>query len=193
MSFKSAMISGFNQYVKEGGINSTKELFDKFKNSNWLIYNYSFLINLYTQYFGKENVIVVPYEFLKESPNQFLKYLEEKLSIPDLNIEIGKLNVSFSPNMIYVRRKLNISMNNISKVLGLPGKYLLKLYLKKLDSKKNSAEDKFLFLKFFSVFYKSKKEEDILIPQELLSEFKRYSIVLNEYKFFDRYKEQYFL
>jgi hypothetical protein len=190
--FESAIISGYCQYIKEGGTASLRDLIINAKDSNWLTYNYSFLINLYNNYFGKENVIVVPFELLKECPKDFLTYIESKLDIVKEDIEIGKINVALPPHYIFALRKINIIIYNFCNGVGRPGRILYKFYIKHLNSKKTDSKKRFLISKCFSVFFK-KKSEDLNIPKELLFKHKYFGEIIKEYKIFEKYRDKYLI
>ena len=155
--FESTLISNYIQYVKEGGTLSFKERLIGNMQIKWIMYNYTFLIELYCRYFGKENIIVVPYELLKENSKTFLNYLEEKLGIPATDFELGNFNTSLPLSIIYSLRKLNIFIHKFAKNTGLPGKFILKLYLKNLDSKKTASKNKFILSRVLSFFYNKKE------------------------------------
>ena len=190
--FQSAITSTYFQYVKEGGVYSLNELTEKYKNSNWIPYNYSFLINLYNQYFGKENVIVVPFELLKESPKKFLNYIENKLEVTDYDFEIGEINASVTPEMLYAQRKLNIAVHKFSNITGKFGKYILKLYLKNLNAKKTSSKNNFFLVKLMSIFL-NKKTENTSIPPGFLLKTNEFGTALKEYAIFEKYDEKYLI
>jgi len=195
--FESALISNYCQYVKEGGTLTFKERLLGNVQINWIIYNYTFLIELYCQYFGKENVIVVPYELLKENSNAFLKYIEEKLNIPTNDFVMGSVNASLPLNIVYSLRMLNISIHKFAKITGKSGRFLLKLYLKNLDSKKTTSKNRFILTKLLSFFYKNKQDDTNipldLIPKELLLIFEKFGTVLKDYAIFEKYYEKYLI
>lgn len=194
--FEAAIKSNHVQYIKEGGVYTLRTLIKNNLDSKWITYNYSYLINLYRNYFGPENVIVIPYELLKDSKKDFLKQIEDNLEIPSIKDEIGVINESLPLKTVYALRKINIIFNNMSKRMGSPGRFLLKAYLKSLDSKKTAKKNKFILSRIFSLFYN--KQEDIeipydLIPKDLLDKFEKFGSILKEYKVYDKYLDKYFI
>jgi hypothetical protein len=195
--FESSIISNYIQYVKEGGIYSLKYLIETNLDNKWIPYNYSYLINIYRKYFGNENVIVLPYELLKESREDFLKYIEEKLVVPPINIDIEAINVSLPKNIVYTQRKLNRAIYYFSKFTGPPGRFIWRLYLKKLDSKKTASKNRFFLARVLSFLYNN-RQEDTNIPfeiirEELLLKFQKFGTVLKEYKIFEKYYKSYYI
>ena len=75
---KSMLYSAYSQYIKGGGSYSIKEyLFPKTKKVKGLFkfnyLEYHHLIEYYYKYFGKNNVLVLPYEMMKEDQERFLQ------------------------------------------------------------------------------------------------------------------------
>jgi len=194
--FESAIKSNHVQYIKEGGVYTLRTLIENNLDSKWITYNYSYLINLYRNSFGPENVIVIPYELLKDSKKDFLKQIEDNLEIPSIKDEIGVINESLPLKTVSALRKINIIINNISKHTGRPGKFLLKTYLKSLDSKKTARNNKFILSRIFSFFYNKQEDNEIpydLIPQDLLDKFVEFGSILKEYKVYEKYLDKYFI
>ncbi len=89
------ILSCYNQYIKGGGVDSLSNYINA-SNHDFLkpipLFNlkhfmYHRLIEYYIQLFGKENVLVLPYEILLDSPNEFMskifKFCENKVLYND--------------------------------------------------------------------------------------------------------------
>lgn len=75
---KSAILSCYLQYIKIGGPCSIKDYLEPPKRNLPVLplfdfehFNYTRLVKYYIKLFGKENVLVVPYELFKENANDF--------------------------------------------------------------------------------------------------------------------------
>ncbi|MEE9433099.1 MAG: sulfotransferase domain-containing protein [Sphingorhabdus sp.] len=70
----------YKQYVKMGGLSSSKKFFDakstsQFHRFNWETLNYGLLVDHYAKLFGHERILVLTQEQLKKSPVEFYKSL----------------------------------------------------------------------------------------------------------------------
>lgn len=97
--FRSALFSGFSQYLREGGDQDfytgrkpTREDLDQAAHS----LNYNFLIEIYRRKFG-ERLIILPYELLRDDPVAFLRQLESRLGLDRFDAPVDKIHASFSP------------------------------------------------------------------------------------------------
>lgn len=64
-------------------------------------FDYDFLIELYARRFGRENLIVLPYELLGKEPGAFLGRLEQELAIPPFSFAPERVHPSFSPEELH--------------------------------------------------------------------------------------------
>jgi hypothetical protein len=103
--FKGGIISFYSQYVRMGGrlhLNAMCRAFAeclRTDDQNYADVNY--FVRLYREAFGEKNVIVMPYELLRDDQNRFLAVLEERLGIAHAEVELGPLNPSLSPEELY--------------------------------------------------------------------------------------------
>lgn len=79
------------------------------KYKSWLTdFRFDLLYKSYAGFFGNENVLVVPFELLKENPKEFLKSISNHLGVnSDLLTEIADNNVRLSSGAIEMKRQLN--------------------------------------------------------------------------------------
>ena len=133
--FKGAITSGYSQYVREGGVLTLKELtamaIENMEGSNVGEdaaggYDYSFIINLYEEAFGKTNLLILPYELLHDDQQQFLSLIEEWLAIPHFDASIGRLNESLSPTELHWYPRISSVVHKTTSRLG--SKAYAKLY-----------------------------------------------------------------
>ena len=80
-SHRQIIRSIYSQYIAKGGAFSLKEIFTVNPGMFQHFLNYNYVINLYRAKFGKENVIILPYEMLRDEPAKFIAAIESQLSI----------------------------------------------------------------------------------------------------------------
>lgn len=73
--------SMYAQYVFNGGTYNFQEFFKSMTGSTPHLFDYSHIVRLYRERFGKSNVIVLPYELLRDNPEGFTATVERELEI----------------------------------------------------------------------------------------------------------------
>ena len=110
----SMITSAYSQYIKARGSLSIRDYLyspiSKLFNFNHL--QYHSLIEYYMNLYGKENILILPYEVLKTNPRLYLKTVFEFIEEPDLIETIdfdvqSKLNPSMSSFALQVKRFFN--------------------------------------------------------------------------------------
>ena len=103
--FKGMLVSGYSQFVKVGGREHPAEMCRKYIERLEAGYEHHHdidqLIAMYADAFGEENLIVLPYELLRDDQNKFLAVLEERLGLEHVEIKLGRVNPSLSPEELY--------------------------------------------------------------------------------------------
>lgn len=103
--FKGLILSGYSECVRLGtrlqldGV--CREFSECLRIDEDHYWDFDYLIRLYSDAFGDENLIVMPYELLRDDQDRFLAVLEERLGIPHAEVEVGRLNPSLSPEELY--------------------------------------------------------------------------------------------
>jgi hypothetical protein len=83
--FRSMILSSLSQYARSGGDADPGELIQKAQQArdprqvDW--WDYDKLVAMYTQAFGADNVMVMPYELLRDDPDEFIRVLAARLGI----------------------------------------------------------------------------------------------------------------
>jgi hypothetical protein len=94
--FDTLFHSLYSQYISVGGIMD----WNQFKNADHSafvqFYDYDFAISLYEKYFGKDKLLVLPYELLKKDAQLFLQKIESFSQIKPLDFENVQVNQSMS-------------------------------------------------------------------------------------------------
>jgi Sulfotransferase domain len=103
--FKGMIISSYSQSVRMGTrlhLNDMcQKLAERLQNDAQHYYDYDHLIRLYGEAFGADNLLLLPYELLRDDQNKFLAVLEENLGLEHAEIQIGRVNPSLSPEELY--------------------------------------------------------------------------------------------
>lgn len=103
--FKGLILSGYSECVRLGtrlhldGV--CREFAECLRIDNDHYWDFDYLIRLYGEAFGKENLIVMPYELLRDDQDRFLAVLEERLGIGHAEVKLERLNPSLSPEELY--------------------------------------------------------------------------------------------
>jgi hypothetical protein len=121
--FRSMILSSYSQYVRSGGDADLADLIAAKTNLSALDpWDYDAIIDLYTRAFGEGNVIVMPYELLRDDVDAFTRTLESRLGLSHFDIAPDRVNASLSavemywyPRLTRAARKLPIG----SRLRGL--------------------------------------------------------------------------
>lgn len=122
---------------------------------------------MYSEIFGKENIIVLPFEMLKEQPSNFLHTLEQEFSIPHFDFKIKKINASLPiqtiPTLIKISTVINKMITWLPKNIQLKTAYTYAFFLHfvkehllvrlKNKSKNEVLEDKGAVQKLLPIFH----------------------------------------
>ncbi len=94
--FRSMILSSYSQYVRSGGTRSLEALMRHERGADhpW---NYDAAIGHYRARFGAANVIVLPYELLRDSPADFVGALAARLGLDPAAVPDGRVNPSLAP------------------------------------------------------------------------------------------------
>ena len=98
---KSILRSSYSEYVKLGGVSTFHQYLESSRPvlNQWLDIDH--LVKLYSTVFGESNVILMPYELLKNDPTGFLVLLENELELDHQNASTDHINPSLSPWELY--------------------------------------------------------------------------------------------
>jgi hypothetical protein len=102
--FRSAVFSMFSQFTRTAGRGdfatfcANLESVIPERGDGW---DYCWLIALYVRAFGAENVIVMPWELLRDDVDRFVRTLEGRLGLEHLAPSRGRVNTSLSAEELY--------------------------------------------------------------------------------------------
>lgn len=180
--FQSLFNSLYSQYILTGGTNSKKKFSKESEEIILKLYNYNKVIDLYSSLFSKDQLIVLPFEWLQENPNEFLIYLEKIFNIDHIEFDSNKIHVSIPDKLTTVIR---INTFIYKKILSI-------IY-------KNSAQQKFLkYLekihrlkesKFVKIF--RSRNKNLKVSEDFVRSFDLNSSYLNQLEVFNPYISKY--
>lgn len=120
--FKGMIASAYSQSVRMGGrlhpAEMCRELAARLCEDATHYYDFDYLIRLYVEAFGEENVFVMPYEMLRGDQAAFLAALEEQLGIRHADITLGRVNESLSPEELYWYPLISRAVSRAAALLG---------------------------------------------------------------------------
>jgi hypothetical protein len=93
--FRSMIMSSYSQYVRSGGSQSLEQLVgDAYRENPW---DYGALVAMYRRRFGHDNVMVLPWELLRDRPEDFVSQIEARFGLDHRAPPPQRVNLSLSP------------------------------------------------------------------------------------------------
>lgn len=102
--FRTVLLSTYSQFVRSGGYVDIDDLIAAARsNASGFVepWNYDRLIATYAEAFGRDNVVVMPYELLRENAGAFITTLADRLGIEPFAAGVERVNESLSPAEMY--------------------------------------------------------------------------------------------
>lgn len=119
--FRALVRSGHSQAVRMGLPRSLKAHLESFRgqpDTGRRHHHFDHTIALYRAAFGAENVIVLPFELLRDDEARFLWTLEERLGLSHAGIRIGRVNESLTPEELYWYPVISRMVSGATSLLG---------------------------------------------------------------------------
>ena len=121
--FRSAILSGYSQFVRTGGSEDIDELLKlPARDYPWC---YNGLIGRYRTAFGRDKVIVLPFELLRDDPQRFLGEIERRLGLdrfafvsPPANVSASPAELAWYPAMTRAVRRTPFARGRIARLYG---------------------------------------------------------------------------
>lgn len=186
--FESMLKSFYSQAMLGGAVQSFEEWQRESAGILSVFFDYTFVITLYRQTFGNENVIVLPYELLRDNPAGFLAVIEKSLEIQDT---IAFTTEKINPSLTY---QLQMAYYRVSKLLYrlvrpfpypvqkmIYGFYVYQLYLRKPHP----------FMKLIARLIRQQGE--MKVNPATLQSFSGKAEILRHEKLFEPYRKEYLL
>lgn len=102
--YRAMILSSYSQFVRSGGFVGLDELLALTRGPEFARvapWDYDRLIPAYTAAFGEENVIVMPYELLRDDTATFVRVLSGRLGVEPVAAGMARINESLSPAEMY--------------------------------------------------------------------------------------------
>lgn len=136
--FRAMMASGYSQTIREGATWTIDELLSLASRLHELqpvhYYDYDATVRLYADAFGEENVIVLPYELLRDDPRAFIGRLEQRLGLqPSVHLPPW-VNESLSGPELYWYPRLTRLLTSLARRLGPLGPAIFAGYRRRIGS-----------------------------------------------------------
>lgn len=186
--FESVLKSFYSEYVRTGGLLSFSEMLEEYHvNFFSKVYNYDYLINLYVEKYGKESVVVLPYELLKEDENEFLIKLQNLLQVDCGEFTIEHVNPSLEHKVLSSHIVISKFTYKLSRCFGAKsGDKVYGLYMRWLLAGK--------FNLVIKALNKLQKESDKLrVPDQMLRKFKGSAQILKSFPNYKKYHSNYLI
>jgi len=182
--YKSIISANYSQHLKEGGVVKADHII-QYSSIIQKLFDYSFLISLYVKAFGKENVIVLPYELLKENSSVFFRKLETELDLPHFDFTTDVVNPSLDSIEAKYFLKINTVVDFVARNTGSQGRKLKEWYIMKrrIQAFENISGQ--------NIQPKKGAEPLINIPDDILLNLQKNSSLLKEYPVFEKYLSYY--
>lgn len=173
--------STYKQYIKSGGVLKISEFFDFNGNPNpWFYinyFNYERIIDVYSNIFGRENVMIIQYEDFysnnKLLNHQFARFLNLEKNDFQITTEL-RINKSLSNFSVKLLRILNhLTYNSYNPSSLISKKFSTNLFFKILKYFETQNDETLLISK-----YRSKIISNFSMSNLLLQ--KKFDIKLNE-------------
>lgn len=98
--FRSMLLSNYSQYVREGGALSARQLFGELERAveaGGNPFDLDAGIAAFADAFGRGNLILLPFELLRDAPESFQQALEERAGLPRWDGPLPRFNEALSP------------------------------------------------------------------------------------------------
>ncbi len=178
----------YSQFVRGGGVLTFDELQDTYGKIFKILYDYTWIVKLYRERFGSENVIVLPYELLRDAPDTFTSLLESEMGITEhFSFSAEKINAAMDPVMITAYRRFSKFLFTAIQPLG--SRLSKKIY--RYHAYRLIYRHKHPLIEFTARFVK--EPEKIVIADWLIESFKGGAEIFGNEKLYQPYLKEYLL
>ncbi len=187
--YEGTLKSFYSEYIKYGGHYYFDEYLKVFGPMFEEYLDYNYIITLYEENFGKENLLVIPFEMLRDDALKFIRQIEDFLELEHFKWDYHQsANISLKDDMLSSYRILSDLALKICKTFPVNiGDKLFRLY---------SAG---LLLKFFNLIAvcvsKMSRHSKVnrTTPDYMLETFKGNGTILKNYNAYQPYLDKYLL
>ena len=185
--FRGAMVSGYSQYLKSGGRVAARRLRpDPAVIAEAL--DYDAVVALYEETFGRDRVIVLPFELLRDDPAAFVGALDERLGLDPRAAPPPEVrNPSLSPGGLVWQRRLTLAAGLVTR--ALPAR-LGERVLGRLS--RLGTEDRLRRpLELIERVVPGSRSLPVEVPDDVLDALRGRAASLRERPFYDRFASEY--
>jgi hypothetical protein len=186
--YSSMLKSLYSQYIKGGGFLTFLQLQENYGPYFIELYDYSWIVDLYRKSFGKENVILLPYELLRESPYSFTSIIEKALGIESgFSYTEAVVNPSLSSKSLAASRIVSKGIYEL--IQPLPASWQKKIYsfhINYLLFKGNHP-----LVKFAEYFIQ--QGEELKVKEDLLIALKQKAHILHNEELYQPFLKEYLI
>lgn len=179
--FRSMILSSYSQYVRSGGDRDLQELIANGREGD--VWDYDSLVGLYASAFGETNVIVMPYELLRDDEEKFIREIEGRLGLAHFRPAPGRVNPSLSGEEMSWYPRLTRTVRRLP--IGRP---LRMLYLRGAMANRFRAP-----IRILQRLSPARPVTATMIPDELLEGFRGNAERLRHNSLFAPYASDYLL
>jgi hypothetical protein len=186
--YASIFPSFYSQYISGGGTLTFEELLKEFGPYFNIGYNYPLIIERYRKVFGSDNVLVMPYELLRDHPSQFTSLIEDAIGIKEkFQFPPEKVNPALNRKVLQAYFRFSNFLYRIVQPIPYSWrKKIFMLYIYKLNHSKPHP-----FMQFLSRFVKQEISHHGM--EEMVQTFKGKCEMLRNEKLYQPYLKEYLL
>lgn len=116
--YSTLLSSMYAEYLKGGGILTFDDMQRTFAKYFAAFLDYNHVVELYRKQFGAENVVVLPFEMLRDNPASFLKKIEDELGINErYAFKADKVNAAMEWKVLDAYRRVSSAVYRLTKFL----------------------------------------------------------------------------
>jgi len=186
-NYKDYFRSNYSQYIKGGGDLAFQDYLTKFRHLFEELLDFNYLIELYASTFGKQEMIVMPYELLRDDIDFFFSFIENKLGLKQFRVANIKVNSSLNSGELSYYRAMSKVAASITEKLKQP--YSTKLYENYIRSIRSRYHPWAKLLRYFT----NKGKNSLNCPSEYYFAFRGKGSILKNNLLYANYKTEYLL
>lgn len=186
--FASMLSSLYTEYIVSGGTLPFDRFYAQYQKGILKAYDYDALVTTFRSVFGTENVIVLPYELLRDNPARYTELIAERLGIAD-RFYLPEARINASPDKKYLKANLKLSNLAYKAIRPFPAAWQRRLYgvyTGMLNKKKNHG-----LVRRIASFLKEGVEVEV--TAEMLEAFKGMGEALKSEPLYGNYSRDYLL
>lgn len=186
--YEAVFSSVYAQYLASAGTYTFKEMSTELWEMFTTMFDYTRVIELYRSKFDAANVIVLPFELLRDKPEQFLQLIEREMDVsPSFKFSNAKVNAAYDRKTLTAYRNASVLVYKLLK--PFPASLQTALYAK--YTREVRIKKPHPLLRWVSQFVKNEVSMDGM--NELLAAMKGQAEVLGSEELYKPYLKDYLL